>query len=396
MGSELRTTRTFEFTARSLAAGARIIANKGGTRSGKTYGIMQLLVVIAAFGKKAKMIDVVSESMPHLKRGALRDFDDILDGFGFMDGRDYASNLSDRVYKFPAGSEIRFFPADNWGKVKGSSRDMLFINECNRLPWETFRQLSVRTRRSVILDWNPDSEFWYELHGLDTRQGTAECVTTYKDNPYLTPEQVAEIEANRADEEWWKVYGLGQTGQRRGLVYDNWRQVAAIPQGAEFVARGLDFGFVNDPTAIVDVYKAEGGRLVLDCVLYRKGLTNDKIAAFLRDMQGDTIADSAEMKSITEIRNSGIRGHIFPAKKGADSIRAGIDILRKHELLVTQRSLDLVRELRNYRWREDPVTGQPLNVPVDKDNHALDAVRYVALNRLSSGGRLRVNQAQML
>ena len=179
MGAELRTTRTFEFTARSLAAGARIIANKGGTRSGKTYGIMQLLVVIAAFGKKAKMIDVVSESMPHLKRGALRDFNDILDGFGFMDGRDYASNLSDRVYRFPTGSEIRFFPADNWGKVKGSSRDMLFINECNRLPWETFRQLSVRTRRSVVLDWNPDSEFWYELHGLDTRQGTAECVTTY-------------------------------------------------------------------------------------------------------------------------------------------------------------------------------------------------------------------------
>ena len=113
-------------------------------------------------------------------------------------------------------------------------------------------------------------------------------------------------------------------------------------------------------------------------------------------MQGDTVADSAEMKSIAEIRNSGIRGHIFPAKKGADSIRAGIDLLRKHELLVTQRSLDLVRELRNYRWREDPVTGQPLNVPVDKDNHALDAARYVALNRLSSGGRLRVNQAQML
>ena len=361
--------------------GYRIIANKGGTRSGKTYSIVSLFISVAATSRKKRTIDIVSESLPHLKRGAMNDMDEILKNEGMTEGIDYKENRSDHTFEFRSGTTIRFFSADNWGKVKGSKRDVLFLNECNRLPYEPYRQLSVRTTECIFLDWNPDSEFWYEIKGLQTREGTIEVHSTYKNNPFLSESQIIEIESNKNDTEWWKVYGLGQTGRPQGVVYTRWKQVPEIPQNAVFIGRGLDFGFTNDPTGIVDVYKLNG-KLWLDEICYRKSMTNDIIADRLRGLPGDTIADSAEQKSIIEIRNYGIR-KIEPAQKGADSVRAGIQILQRYELMVTQRSLNLIYELRNYKWKEDRITGNLLNEPIDKFNHALDAVRYVALNRLS-------------
>lgn len=371
-------TKVYIENLRALAAKNRVIANRGGTRSGKTYSLLCLFVVIAL--KKNKRIDIVSESFPHLKRGAIRDIDDILDSEGLVDGNEYELNKTDKEYRFRSGSVIRFFSADDWGKVKGPGRDILFINECNRIPYEVYRQLAVRTRETIFLDWNPDSEFWFELHGIEGRSNTAVIHSTYLDNPFLGKEQIAEIESNKDDTEWWKVYGLGQTGNHEGLVFKRWTLVDNIPEGAKHIGIGLDFGFTQDPTAIVDVY-LHNGELWIDELCYLRGMTNDKIADELRGRKGDIIADSAEMKSIMEIRQYGIR-NIQPAEKGPDSVRLGIQILQRYKMNITKKSLNLVYELRNYKWKEDKITGEKKNKPVDKFNHLVDGLRYVAVNKL--------------
>ena len=198
---------------------------------------------------------------------------------------------------------------------------------------------------------------------------------------------IAEIESNKDDENWWKVYGLGLTGRPQGVVYTRWKQVPEIPVEAQLVARGLDFGFTVDPTGIVDVYKLNG-ELWFDELCYMRGMTNDKIADKLRGLPGSTVADSAEQKSITEIYNYGIR-RIEPAEKGADSVRNGIQILQRYNLNITSRSLNLIYEIRNYKWKENKMTGEFLNEPIDKFNHLLDAVRYVALNYLKEKRPIR-------
>ena len=359
----------------------RVIANKGGTRSGKTYSIMMLLCHIACSTRTPLEIDIVSESYPHLKRGSLKDTEEILYTMQLVEDEDYNYNRSDHTFLFPTGAYLRFFSAEDWGKVKGSRRDILFINECNRVSYEVYRQLAVRTKYKIFLDWNPDSKFWYEQQGIATSEKTREIHSTYKDNAHLSEQQISEIESNKVDENWWRVYGLGEVGRPQGQIYTNWDVVDGIPSEAQLVARGLDFGFVNDPTAIIDVYTYHGD-LWLDERCYLHGLTNDKIAERLKGLQGWTIADSAEMKSIVEIKNFGVR-LIEPAEKGADSISAGIDIVRRYKLHVTLTSENIIDELENYRYKEDKITGEILNEPVDKYNHALDAVRYVAINRLN-------------
>lgn len=389
----MQVTYVYRQNLSAWLTGYRVIANKGGTRSGKTYSLMSLFVTVAATSRKQRTVDVVSESLPHLKRGALNDIADILENEGLTEGIDYEENKSDHTFTFRSGTVIRFFSADDWGKVKGSRRDVLFINECNRLSYEVYRQLAVRTSECIFLDWNPDAEFWYEIKGIQTREGTIEIHSTYKDNPFLSDAQIAEIESNKGDENWWKVYGLGKTGRAQGVIYTRWKQVVEIPDNAILIGRGLDFGFMNDPTAIIDVYRHDG-KLWLDERCYRKGMTNDVIAMCLRGLDGCTVADSAEQKSIAEIHNYGIR-RIEPALKGADSVRTGIQILQRYELMVTQKSLNLIYELRNYKWDENKLTGELLNVPIDKFNHALDAVRYVALNKLSEKPIIRRPKAKL-
>lgn len=380
MEIDIRKTKVLVESRRAHESGARIIANRGGTRSGKTYSLLVYLLQYALI--KTTEIDIVSESFPHLKRGVLQDVTDILDSWRFIEGEQFIHNRSDHTYTMTeSGSIVRFFSVDDWGKVKGSRRDILFINEANRIEWETYRQLAVRTTGTIFLDWNPDTEYWYEKRGIASRPDTVEIHSTYLDNPFLGEVQIAEIEANKGDENWWRVYGLGLVGRTEGVIFKRWQIVGEIPADARLLARGLDFGFTNDPTAIVDVYQQDG-KLWLQEVCYQRGLTNDKIADILRGKEGWTIADSAEQKSITEIRNYGIR-NIEPAVKGKDSIRAGIDILQRYDLMVTEDSTNLIEELESYKWKTDRITGASLNEPEDKNNHAIDAIRYVALKHLA-------------
>lgn len=373
---EVSATKVFFLTLHDYQDGARLIAHRGGTRSGKTFNIVLFLTYLALSGHKH--IDVVSESYPHLRRGAMKDFSEVVERLGVT----CVENKTTSRFCFEGGGEVRFVSADDWGKVKGSRREVLFINEANRLPWETYRQLAVRTTGTIIIDFNPDEVFWYDEH-LAAREGTREHTTTYLDNPFLTPEQVAEIESNKNDERWWRVYGEGKTGSAEDLVLTRWRQVSEVPVSARLLGYGLDFGFVADPTACVSLWQADGEVFVKE-EIYERGLLNAQIAERLKALpRAMVVADSAELKSIAEIRAAGVRD-IIPCRKGAGSVAAGLDLLRARELCVTADSVNLIKELRTYRYRRDPLTDTITNMPIDRDNHAIDALRYIATETLAA------------
>lgn len=349
-----------------------VVVNKGGTRSGKTWSLLQLCFTLIT-RKQGIMVSVVGETMPFLKRGAMRDLKSIVGD----DWQDAWWNATDKVYTIPTTkSSIEFFSADNEGKVHGSARDFLFVNECYFIPYEIYRQLAVRTRRAIMLDYNPRSRFWVDEY-LIGKAGVALIHSTYNDNPHLTPMQVAQIESYKGDENWWRVYGMGETGSVEGLVYTNWQIVDTMPDPYKREFYCIDFGFTNDPTAILRV-RLSGGELWVQELAYRTGMLNQDIVKCLQDAGvargAQIVCDSAEQKSIAEINSlGGFRA--VPVAKGKGSIVAGITAVQAYKVNVTQESLGTIDELRNYSWRRD-ANGGYINEPVDKYNHALDALRY--------------------
>lgn len=395
----MKYTTVFARTLNASKSGALIIGNQGGTRSGKTFSTLQILLLWAlpkrsdddmfiyrdplGIPNKKPLISIVSESLPHLKKGAIRDFQLIVDDLGLVKDKHYTYNKTDQIYAFKEGGTIEFFSADSPGKVHGPQRDILFVNECNHIPWEIINQLMIRTSGLKIFDWNPARAFWWTEQGIKFRKGSVTLQSTYLDNGFLSAVQVGEIEANKHNENWWRVYGLGLEGKLEGLVYTNWEVVDEYPNDVKSEWGGLDFGFTADPTTLVRVGLVNG-ELWLDEQIYRKGLLNNEIADGIRQsgMQGlDIVADSAEQKSIAEIKAYGI-GRIEGAEKGPDSILAGIQILQRYKINVTARSTNIIKELNSYMWMTDKISGVQLNKPCDAFNHALDAVRYVALNKL--------------
>lgn len=381
MKNNFNASPVFEPNYDAYNSGMRVIANKGGTRSGKTFSVLLLLLAVAYHADNDLLISVVSESFPHLKRGAMRDFDSVLQANGFVEGKHYSHSRTEHLYKFRHGGRIEFFSADNAGKVHGAQRDILFINECNHIPYEIYRQLAVRTAHTIFLDWNPTSRFWFD-DKVAMKDGVCVIHSTYMDNPFLSAAQVAEIESNRSDANWWKVYGLGETGSHEGLIYTNWDIVDKIPGNYKKRFIGIDFGFTNDPTAIVDIYLSEG-ELWIDELCYQRGLNNKQIADILKahncNRNTDIVCDSAEPKSIAEINAFGLNAQ--GAKKGPDSIRNGIQLVQRYKLHITKRSVSVINELRNYSWKRDS-SGNWLNVPLDLYSHAADAIRYACSNCL--------------
>lgn len=374
----MKTTSVFSRNIVEYNKGTRIIVNKGSTRSSKTWSLLQLLYLIAYKSEKPRMISIVSESMPHLKRGCIRDFQNMLMTENLWDAKNW--NATDKIYLVGL-SKIEFFSADDASKTRGPARDILYINECNNVGYETYRQLAIRTTETIFLDYNPVEDFWVDEKVL-IRPESILIHSTYLDNEFLTKVQVDEIESNKHDVNWWNVYGLGITGSREGYCIKNWQQVDEMPSTYKHRWIGLDFGFTNDPTAIVDVRLSEG-QLWIDEILYKSGMTNPMIKDELRinnllDLQ--IVADSAEPKSIAELK--ALRCKVEPAEKGADSVIVGIDILNRYTVNVTKRSLNLIKEYRNYKYKQDK-DGNYLNEPIDKYNHGVDAFRYVALNKLT-------------
>lgn len=378
----MNTTTVFDKNLKAYNYPYRYIVNKGSTRSSKTYSLLQLLFFIAEYSDKPRVISIVSESMPHLKKGCIRDFKEILQKENKWNARQW--NATDKIYRIN-NCIIEFFSADNPSKVHGPSRNILYINECINIEYEVFRQLAIRTTDTIFLDCNPCFEFWLDQKVL-LNEDAILIHSTYKDNEYLTEAQVKEIESNRSDKNWWQVYGEGLTGSLKGSIMTNWEVVKEMPHTYKNRWIGIDFGFTNDPTAIVDMRLSEG-ELWIDELLYDKGYDNMMISNTLRSygiaQDIPIVADSAEPKSIREIRSQGWR--VEPAQKGKDSIVTGISILNRYRKRITQRSTNIINEYRNYRWQTD-INGETTNRPIDRYNHSIDAQRYVCLNKLMERG----------
>ena len=349
----------------------RIRAVAGGTSASKTISILLWLINLAQSDKEKTLTSIVSESIPHLKRGAMRDFKNIMQDHKYW--KDSSWNATDSIYTFETGSQIEFFSSDNGDKLRGARRDRLFINEANNVTFEAFNQLEVRTKDFIYLDWNPTSEYWFYTEVM--KRDDVEFITlTYLDNEALSENIVRTIEQRKHNKSWWQVYGLGQLGEVEGRIYKDWQIIDEIPHEARLVGRGLDFGYTNDPTAIVDVYKYNGG-YILDETCYQNGMSNREIVDFLKTLEPIiVVADSAEPKSIDEIRSYGI--NIVPTKKGKDSVLHGIQLVQDQRISVTKRSINLIREYRNYLWMTD-ADGRVLNSPEGGNDHALDATRYM-------------------
>jgi len=363
----------------------RVRIVQGGTSSSKTFSIIPLLIFYAVETPNSE-ISIVSESIPHLKRGAIKDFINIM----LMTGnfKDSNFNKSDLKYRFSNGSFIEFFSADQPDKLRGARRDVLFVNECNNIPFEAYNQLAIRTKKFIYLDYNPTSEFWVHTELLKDKDSDF-VILTYKDNEALDPALVREIEKAREKaktsaywDNWWKVYGLGQVGSLDGVILQNWEQIDRVPNEAKLIGYGMDFGFTNDPTTLVGVYRYNDS-LVIHEYLYQTGMLNSDIIRRLNEFgiakTEKIYGDSAEPKSIEEIYRSGF--NIKPVQKGTDSVKFGLQILQEYKLLVTKESTNLIKELRSYTWDKDK-TGKQLNAPIDDHNHAIDALRYLAMMEL--------------
>ena len=352
----------------------RIKIIQGGTSAGKTFGILPVLID-KAIKQPNLEVSVVAESIPHLRRGALRDFEKIMKWTNrFVDERFNKTLLK---YEFSNGSFIEFFSADDASKLRGARRDVLYINECNNVTFESYNELSIRTRKEIFLDFNPSNEFWVHTE-LKEESDSDFLILTYLDNEALDQSIVDQIEKNREKAatsnywaNWWKVYGEGQLGMLEGVVLNNWQLIDKIPTEARLLGIGLDFGYTNDPSAIIEIYNYNGKRIVNE-VAYQTGMLNSDIARLL-PKKVIVYADSSEPKSIDEIRKHGIM--IKGVTKGKDSINYGIDIMQQQDYLVTSNSTNLIKELRSYIWDTDK-SGKRLNKPIDHHNHAIDAWRY--------------------
>ena len=375
--NEVLYTGVFEKNLDALESGKyRVIANQGSTRSGKTYSICQLLSLYVPFKRKVS-ISIVSPSLPHLKRGARRDFLDILDSAGIHS--DEFFNMTDNIYHYPNGSYVEFFGAEDAGKVRGPGRDILYINEANLLPFTVYTQLALRTKEVIILDFNPVEETSW-VYDVADREGNILIHSTYKDNPFLPKEQVEEIEALKlADENLWKVFGLGQRGASSEIIYTHWKY-AEFPDNCE-TAYGVDFGY-NVPSSVVKVGFKEGGCYAQE-MLYETKLTTGDLVERIKGLgisrSDELFCDNAEPKTIEELKRAG-----FNAKPAEKDVYAGIQKVKSLPLFVTPNSLNLIKELRSYKWKLDK-DGKihPDEVPVKFMDHACDAMRYCIYTKLN-------------
>ena len=373
-------TKVFRSTKAALEDKKPYIIHQGGTSSGKTFNILLALFNHCFESDNAYVVSIVAETFPVLKKGAIRDFDTILNLLNY-DGNKNKSEFTYRVGR----STFEFFAVDNPGKAKSGKRDYLFINECNEVDYEIVYQLSLRTRSSVIFDYNPSQEFWLHTEFLPTKDRSEYIfkISTYKDNPALDAKIIKDIEALPPD--LYRIYGEGKLGQIRGQVFDSWEIVDEFPQNAKDITYGLDFGFTNDPTAMVMTGLYDNCIYVQE-LIYETGLTTDDIDAIMLSLGvSKTItihADSAEPRLIAELWDKG--WYIKGVTKGADSVRAGINKLKRFKICITRDSTNLIKEFKNYKWKEKD--GKSIGVPIDMWNHGIDGLRYSTIDlRVNTG-----------
>ena len=375
MQISLKTNIVFEHLVNSKK---KIIVNQGGTRSGKTFNIILYIIFYYCLNNSGKTITICRKTYPALRATVLRDFINILREHNLYNEDNH--NKSSSEYNL-FGNLIEFISLDQPVKVRGRKRDLLFINEANELYWEDWQQLLFRTSEKIILDYNPSEEYHWIYDKIIPREDTDFLKTTYKDNPFLEEALIREIERLQyTDEQYWQIYGLGEKGISKATIF-NYVECNQIPEDAEFVSMGMDFGFTNDPTALVSVWK-KGSNLYIKELLYRTMMTTSDIHSYFKQTITKELiyADSSEPRIIEELRRMGWK--IRASLKGRDSVNAGIDLLKRFKIHIHKDSTNAIQEFRNYKWKEDK-TGKLTNTPEDKNNHITDAVRYATYSILS-------------
>lgn len=358
----------------------KIIIEQGGTRSGKTYNIILWIIFEYCARNNDKVVTICRKSFPSLRATVLRDFMSILQSNNLYSEK-YHNKSNSEYYLF--GNLVEFISLDQPQKIRGRKRDLLFINEGNELFFEDWQQLVFRTQERIVLDFNPSDEYHWIYDKVITREDCDFFKTTYLDNPFVEDSIIQEIERLRdTDEQYWQIYGLGERAASRSTVF-KYHEVNTIPQEAELIAYGMDFGYTNDPTTFVSVY-TQGLNLYIKEHLYKTQMTTQDINVFLKEEQllnKPIYADSAEPRLINELRKMG--HNIAPSIKGRDSVNAGIDLLKRYKINVLSSSINAISEFRNYKWREDKA-GMLINTPEDKHNHIIDSCRYATYSILSS------------
>ena len=360
---------------------------QGGTSAGKTFGILPILIDRCIRNENTET-SVVSESVPHLRRGAIKDFLKIMVSTNrFRDGQWNRTTLK---YTFTNGSYIEFFSVEQPDKLRGARRTVLYVNEANNVPFEAYNHLAIRTSGDIWIDFNPTANFW--AHKEVATQDDADFITlTYLDNEALSTTIVEEIEMARDKAKhseywanWWQVYGLGKIGSLDGVCIKEWNDIK-LPIEARLLCYGMDFGYSNDPTTLIGLYKYNDS-YIFDEIIYQKKLLNSDISKLLKehDIRDIVYADSAEPKSIAELKTYGHK--VLPCRKGADSIVYGINLINQNKIFITDRSKNLIKELQSYTWQKDR-EGNTINKPIDAFNHCIDAARYAITSELKNPNR---------
>ena len=376
----------------ALQNGFTIISEQGSSRSGKTYNTM-LFLIGYCLNNPSTHVSIVRSYMPTIRRSVLKDFEEIMNKMGIW--YDRYMNKSEVVYTMGDNkSEIEFFGADNEQKLRGSKRDILFVNEANEVSFMAWQQLKMRTTKFTILDYNPSfsEEHWINSVNIDPR--TYHFITTYKDNSYLEKEVVEELESLQwKNPSLWRIYGLGLRAIVEGLVFANTEQIDRFPTNIERTYIGVDYGYSNDPTAIVRVAFSKD-RIFVDEIAYNTQLLTSDIIEILKNncRTEEIISESADPRLVQEIYRA--RLNIKPVHKYGGSIQAGITKMLEYKICITKRSANVWKEFKNYTWAQDK-EGKWLNTPIDKFNHAIDAIRYVVLEKLLGGVPKKINLADV-
>ena len=357
----------------------KIVVEQGGTRSGKTYNILLWIIFEYCTRKENKIITICRKTFPSLRATVMRDFLEILRTHEIYNENNHNKSSSEyRLY----GNLVEFTSLDQSQKIRGRKRDLLFINEANELFWEDWQQLVFRTQERIVLDYNPSDEYHWIYDKVITRSDCDFFKTTYLNNPFLEDAIKIEIERlKETDDQYWKIYGLGEKAGSIATIF-KYTEVNKIPEGADLIAMGMDYGYTNDPTVLASVYRDEEN-IYIEEHLYRTQMTTQDIHDFLVDKGFDRsliYADSAEPRLNDELRRMG--HNIHPSLKGKDSVNAGIDLLKRYKIHVLSSSTNAVQEFRNYKWQEDK-TGKLINTPVDANNHVIDSCRYATYSLLS-------------
>jgi len=391
--AQLVTSPVFEWNYNSTA---RICINQGGTSSGKTYAILQVIFMMLI--QEKRICTVVGEDLPNLKKGAIRDFKDrILTASPWMNKYIAKYNKSEYVYTFTNGSILEFTSFSDSQDAKNGKRDISFFNEANGIPYPIYQQVAMRTTEKIFLDYNPSEEFWVHEH-VAIEHNAVTYYSNFTHNPYVDPSVVEYLYQLKSREpETWRVYGLGITGVVSELVYPKYTVIDTMPRALKKRGYGMDFGYRADPTALVEGGLANERDVFLDLVFYgyqMKTYDIDERMVTEKVRRQLTIAgDGAEDRVIDDLQV--LKWKIYPVTKGPGSIKYGINLLNDYNLHVTQRSVDLLNELRKYKYKTDKKTGKILNEPIDAWNHALDAARYYAMENLKplrkGGGARRRN-----